>query len=269
MSHKLTFQEYGQGPVLLLLHGFGGSPQHFKAIAQELASDYRVIVPNLSHLYHSANKVFFSVQVAALAKYIQEQFPEQKVHIAGVSYGGALAWALAARYPHLVQALSLVNPMVCDPVKNFVPLEMKFFFSVPLNLKSTYLMLHSPLGKSFLKKAAFFFRSERVDGPGAIETLEGRKLQFVAHIIHKFAWTLKNEDWSSWSPLLYNFRGDSQMIVCKDDGLFSQDSFQKFAMHIGCENVHTLESGGHLVIRSEPEVIAQLIREFLARQIAA
>lgn len=264
MSHKLIFRERGQGPLLLLLHGYGGSVHHWEPIAQNLCEDYRVVVPNLSHIYMSSDKLFFSIQIEVVAKFIQEHFPGEKVSVAGLSYGGALAWGLATKYPQLIEKTVLINPLVTNPIKNFLPKELKFFFSVPLNLKSIYLMLMTPMGKSFLQRSAQIFRDERSEGPNAIENLKGRKLQFVAHMIHHFAWILRSEDWNFWNQQLYNYKGECRLIYDREDLLFSQEAYKKFAMHIGCEDIIPMSGAGHLAIKTRPDHIAQLIRQFLS-----
>ncbi|WII73364.1 alpha/beta hydrolase [Bdellovibrio sp. 22V] len=271
MSHKITFRERGpeQGPILILLHGYGGSVHHWDAVADRLAEKYRVVIPNLSHLYMSSDKLFFSVQIEVLAKFIRETFPEQKVHVAGLSYGGALSWGLATQHPELVQKSLLINPMVTNPVKHFLPKELKFFFSIPLNLKSIYLMLSTPMGRIFLKRAAQIFRDERSEGSISVERLQGRKLQFVAHMIHHFSWILRSEDWQYWHQRLYSHRGECRLIFDQEDLLFDQAAYREFAKHIGCDDIIAISGAGHLAIKTRPEIISQLMLEFLESQIAA
>lgn len=264
MSHKITYRERGQGPLLLLLHGYGGSVHHWESIAETLSSQYRVIVPNLSHIYLSNDKLFFAVQIEVIAKFIRDTFPGERAFVAGLSYGGALSWGLACQHPELVQKTVLINPMVTDPIKYFLPKELKFFFSIPLNPKSVYLMLSTPPGRIFLRRAAQIFRDERAEGVGSMENLKGRKLQFVAHMIHHFAWILRSEDWGSWHQRLCQYRGDCRLIFDKKDLLFSQDAYSKFAKHIGCEDVIALTDSGHLAIKTRPAEISKLIQEFLA-----
>ncbi|QDK46276.1 alpha/beta hydrolase [Bdellovibrio sp. ZAP7] len=263
MSHKITFRERGQGPILILLHGYGGSVHHWETVASQLESQYRVIIPNLSHVYMSSDKLLFTVQVEVLARFIQEHFPNERVHLAGLSYGGALSWGLATQHPHLVHKMALINPMVTDPVKNFLPKELRFFFSIPLSLKSIYLMLSTPMGASFLKRAAQIFRDERSEGAVSVEHLKGRKLQFVAHMIHHFSWILRSEDWQFWNKKLFKYRGDCRLIFDESDLLFNQDAYKKFAQHLGCEDMIVLQGAGHLAIKSQPEVVAQHLGEFL------
>ncbi|UXR65080.1 alpha/beta hydrolase [Bdellovibrio bacteriovorus] len=269
MSHKITFRERGQGPLLILLHGYGGSVHHWDSIAESLSQTYRVVVPNLSHIYMSSDKLFFTVQIEVLARFIQENFPNQRVNVAGLSYGGALCWGLATHHPQLVKRTVLINPMVTDPIRHFLPKELKFFFSIPLNLKSVYVMLSTPMGRSFLKRSAQIFRDERSEGAVSVETLKGRKLQFVAHMIHHFAWILRSEDWAYWHTRLYTYRGDCRLIYDEQDLLFNQDAYRQFARHIGCEDIVTLTGAGHLAIKTQPEEVARLIQEFISTAVAA
>lgn len=269
MSHKITYRERGQGPLLLLLHGYGGSVHHWESIANSLSSQYRVVVPNLTHIYMSSDKLFFTVQIEVLAKFIRDTFPGEKVCVAGLSYGGALSWGLACQHPDLVKKTVLINPMVTDPIRFFLPKELKFFFSIPLNLKSVYVMLSTPLGRSFLKRAAQIFRDERSEGATSVEHLKGRKLLFVAHMIHHFSWILRSENWNFWHQKLYTYRGDCRLIFDKEDLLFDQEAYKTFANHIGCDDVIQISGAGHLAIKTRPEDISKLITEFLNISAAA
>lgn len=266
---RISFRTRGEGIPLILLHGYGGSVHHWEAVANTLSETYRVVVPNLSHLFMGSDKLFFSVQVEALAHFIRENFPNEQVHVAGLSYGGAMAWALASQHPDLVSRLVMINPMVPEPIRHFMPTELRFFFSIPLNLKTIFVLLSSPMGKAFLKRSAQLFRDERSEGPGAVDKLTGRKLQFVAHMIHNFAWILRSEDWQLWKKKLLTYRGQCCLIYDQNDLLFNPEIYRKFAMQMGCEDLVVLTGAGHLAIKTEPALIAAKIIDFIQRTEAA
>ena len=268
MSHRISYREKGQGDVLILLHGYGGSVQHWEEVANTLSAEYRVVVPNLTHLYMGRDKLFFSVQVAALAQFIREHFPYQRVHLVGLSYGGAMAWAMAAQHPDMVAQVIMINPMVTEPIKNFVPRELRFFFSIPINLTSVFALLSTPIGKAFLKRCNKLFRAEDEPG-GQLEELKGRKLKFIALMIYNFSWVLRSEDWSLWSRKLNNMVLSSCLIYDTEDLLFTPDIYQKFAKHIACQRIVPLTGAGHLASKTQPAVIAAQILEFLTHRKAA
>jgi pimeloyl-ACP methyl ester carboxylesterase len=273
MPHtKITYRERGQGQPLLLLHGYGGSVHHWEDVANSLSSTYRVVVPNLGHLYLSTDKMTFSKQVEVLAKFIRVHFPNEKVHLAGLSFGGAIVWALSNEYPELVEKCTLINPMVVDPMKNFLPLEIRIFFGLPLNIKAIYFILSTPMGRAFLKKTALIFRDERSEGASAIEHLRGRKLQFVAYMIHNFIWVLRGENWPQWRQKTLSCfvqAGKCRVIYDKDDLLFAEEAYQHFITHIGCTDVIALTGAGHLASKTCPDLISKYIHEFIKAEDAA
>src|SRR4051812_46079109 len=120
MSHKITFREHGkQGPRIVLLHGFGGSVLQWDGVIRELQNNYRVLVINLSHLYSGKDKIAFSRQVHAVGDFLKSTFPGEKFNFAGISYGGALVWGLALRFPDIIESTIYINPMSPNPVPHF------------------------------------------------------------------------------------------------------------------------------------------------------
>jgi pimeloyl-ACP methyl ester carboxylesterase len=265
MSHKITFRERGQGPLLFLLHGYGGSVHHWEACAQELAKNYRVVIPNLSHLFMSTDRIFFTVQVEALAEFIRTHFPNQKVHVAGLSFGGALSWALRLQHPELVEKLILINPMIADPIPSFSLPELRYFFVMPLTSRAIFVLLSTPIGKAFLKRAASIFRDERTEGAGRLDNIKGRKLLFVSHLIYNFAWILRREDWSWWKKKMSESSVTSLLIFDREDLLFKKEVYLKFAQELRCEKIVELTGSGHLAIKSRPETISKAMHEYLSQ----
>lgn len=265
MAHKITYRERGQGPVLVLLHGFGGSVHHWDSCAEELAKNYRVVIPNLSHLFMSTDRIFFTVQVETVAQFIRTNFPGEKVHVAGLSFGGALAWALSRQRPELVNKLIVINPVVVEPIANFALPELRYFFVMPMNTRSIYVLLSTPIGKAFLKKAAMIFRDERSGGTGRLDTLKGRRLLFVSHLIYNFSWMLRREDWHWWKEKIEKTQFPCLFIYDREDLLFSKDTYTKFAKTLNAEKVVELTGAGHLAIKSRPELICRAIHDYLSK----
>ena len=263
MLHKISFRSRGSGPILILLHGYGGSVHHWEDVAEQLSLTNQVVVPNLSHLFMSRDRLLFSVQIEILSQFIKQNFPNELVTVCGLSFGGALAWGLAQLHPEIVDRFVMINPMVPYPLQNFKLPEVKYFLRTPISTKVLYTLLSTGIGFLFLRRAASIFRDERAHGVARLENLKGRKLMFVADMIANFSWILRNEDWGYWWKRLQFSERSSLLIYCKDDLLFSEESYLKLAELLDCE-VRQIRDAGHLASKTKPNEISEMIREYLA-----
>lgn len=99
-------------PAIVLIHGFSFSLETWDAWARGLAPDYRVVrfdlaghglsEPDPKGRYDAGTRVR---HVVALMKHLGIR----KATLVGNSYGGLLAWRIAAAYPALVDRLILVD----------------------------------------------------------------------------------------------------------------------------------------------------------------
>ncbi|MFL6863675.1 MAG: alpha/beta fold hydrolase, partial [Allosphingosinicella sp.] len=109
---RLHAAEAGQGPLVLLLHGF---PQFWWAWRAELtglaAAGFRVVAPDLRG-YGASDKPprgydlpTLSADVAALVRALGEQ----DAVVVGHDWGGLLAWTTAALHPRSVRRLVVLS----------------------------------------------------------------------------------------------------------------------------------------------------------------
>lgn len=95
---KLYYQEEGNGPPLLLIHGFGASTYTWRHVAPELARTHRVIAVDLKG-FGQSDKPFdgrYSVfdQAELLAQLIEDK-DLRNLTLVGHSFGGGIALLLA------------------------------------------------------------------------------------------------------------------------------------------------------------------------------
>jgi pimeloyl-ACP methyl ester carboxylesterase len=257
---KISYRERGSGKVLICLHGYGGSVLHWDKVAADLSQLFKVVTPNLTHLYLAKEQLTFSQQIDKIAEFIGNHFSEQPVFLAGISYGGALAWGISLRYPQLIEKVVFVNPMPPNPARFFSLPMLNWFFRLPLPPVAIHLFLASTVGKFFLQQAANIFRNET-----RIESLQGRKLQFVTHILWKFSWILRHENWRHWEEQLRNWTHPCLLIYDRKDPLFHFEYYDMFAKILESQNVVTTQDAGHISIVQQPKLIAGAMREYLLR----
>lgn len=97
----------GVGTPMLALHGFGGSGLwQWDRQLQRFAKQHRVLVPDLLWFGGSSSTAEprLAAQVAAMVALLDARGVERAA-VVGVSYGGIVAWELAARHPERVSQL--------------------------------------------------------------------------------------------------------------------------------------------------------------------
>lgn len=111
----IHWREWGQGPALVLLHGGHGSWMHWVRNIGALAQRFRVLVPDLPGFGDSQDFALaphdpqrLEALLQSLAQCLRQLLPGQAFHLAGFSFGGAIAALLAARMEQ-VQRLVLLG----------------------------------------------------------------------------------------------------------------------------------------------------------------
>jgi pimeloyl-ACP methyl ester carboxylesterase len=122
---RVRFVEAGQGPTVLLVHGYLASHVSWEDALLALGSKFRVIVPDLPGFGESEKPS------PSRYPYTYDAFAESlvdlvaaldltRVSVCGHALGGAVAIAMAADHPDVVDRLVLVSPMVypsrIDPI---------------------------------------------------------------------------------------------------------------------------------------------------------
>lgn len=264
MSHKITHREYGHGPLLILLHGYGGTVMQWDPVVEALKDRFRVVVPNLGHLYMTSNRLLFSVQVELVAEFIKSHYPGEKVSVAGMSFGGALAWGLAVQHPQLLNKMILVNPMMPHPVNHFRLPETRYFFVLPMNDKAIARLLPTPIGYAFLRRAVDIFRPHKNSSHRDYSELKGRKLDFLSSLISHFSWIMRNENWFFWQNSLVRCSIDTGLLISKEDLLFSAEAYRQLGQDLNAHRVVEIDTESHIPSLSHPHEIVDLILQMTA-----
>ncbi len=107
---KLSYRKEGQGPALVLIHGFPENGGLWKQVWPLLATHFTVIVPDLPGTGESA--LLSETTMESLAGAIREILNNEGIKeavIVGHSMGGYAALASAELYSDMVKGLSLVH----------------------------------------------------------------------------------------------------------------------------------------------------------------
>ncbi|MDN4481886.1 alpha/beta fold hydrolase, partial [Demequina sp. EGI L300058] len=107
-----SYYEGGEGPTLVLLHGFAADKTIWLPLAEQLTPHFHVVIPDLPGWGESSRNPDAGYGVEAQAQRLQAFLAAlnlQRYVLVGHSMGGAIAGVYAAEHPQGVAALALVD----------------------------------------------------------------------------------------------------------------------------------------------------------------
>jgi pimeloyl-ACP methyl ester carboxylesterase len=110
-GHSLTYAEAGSGPVLLLIHGMGGTFENWGAVIEPLAASHTVIAPDLpGHGRSEPGGGDYSLgALATVLRDLLATLGHDRATLVGHSLGGGIAMQFAHQFPEIVERLVLVS----------------------------------------------------------------------------------------------------------------------------------------------------------------
>jgi len=115
----IHYVEAGEGPPVILVPGFFSTYRTWNAVLPILARDYRVLAVDYlgvgdSDKPRSGFRYTVPEQADSIASFIRALRPG-KAHLVGASYGGTIAFHLAARHPQLVGKIVSIEGGIVRP----------------------------------------------------------------------------------------------------------------------------------------------------------
>jgi pimeloyl-ACP methyl ester carboxylesterase len=110
-GRSVTYAEAGKGPVLLLIHGMGGTSANWQEVIEPLARSHTVIAPDLpGHGASAPGGGDYSVgALAAGLRDLLVALGHERATLVGHSLGGGIAMQFAYQFPEMVERLALVS----------------------------------------------------------------------------------------------------------------------------------------------------------------
>ncbi len=124
-GYPVPYFEGGQGPALLMVHGYGDSHIAFLQSARWLTPAYRVVLPTVPGFGETAHDPARDYSIRGQVEFLRtftDALGIPSFDLVGNSMGGHIAAAFTLRYPERVRKLVLLNPAGLR-VDNPVPYE--------------------------------------------------------------------------------------------------------------------------------------------------
>ena len=114
-GNPIHFTDEGKGPVILMIHGLGGSFYNFQAITERLKDSFRIIRVDfpgmgLSDFKQSGNDgLNYQQEARDFFHVFLDSIHVDSMFVMGNSMGGAMASLVSLEFPEKVKALVLLN----------------------------------------------------------------------------------------------------------------------------------------------------------------
>jgi pimeloyl-ACP methyl ester carboxylesterase len=110
-GRSVTYAEAGEGPVLLLIHGMGGTFENWQEVVEPLSRHHTVIAPDLpGHGASGPGGGDYSIGAfAAGLRDLLLALDHKRATVVGHSLGGGIAMQFAYQFPEMVERLVLVS----------------------------------------------------------------------------------------------------------------------------------------------------------------
>lgn len=249
--YTVEYQEWGDGPPLVLVPGLAGGYGLLGPVARLLAKHFRVISYQLrgeDDCFALRRPFGLTDLVNDLAEFLDWHFLESPI-ILGVSFGGCLALEFAARYPHRLQQL-IVQGVGSKFERNLLQQVAGMVLSgYPLPTDSPFVnqFFNLLFGGKHHQKEQFHFVTRQC----------WKTDQCV--MAHRFRLVEK----FNMEHRLNRIRVPSLILAGDRDLLVSPGSLEKLHQGIPDSHLVNLEGAGHLGFVTQPERVAEEVQNFL------
>jgi len=261
MNKKTSFQNVdlswhreGQGPALVLLHGFTEDHRVWRHISAALSDRYTLILPDL-HGSGGSDWPEGGSSMEKMAEGVKLILEHEKIEqavVIGHSMGGYVALAIAEKYPEQCLALGLFcsHPFADDDNKR-------------ANRDRTMALIREKGNGQFINSfIPGLFASENVNEMAdVIQTLKNINLSFSpeAHIMQLQA--MRNR--TDRSSLLRKWIKPMLVVGGLNDPILPYTTVLEAAVLAPITVFHGIPAAGHMVHYEKPEKTIALVDEFM------
>jgi pimeloyl-ACP methyl ester carboxylesterase len=260
-DQRWVYLEAGQGPLVVLLHGFTGAKENWLPVMRQLARTHRVIAPDLPGWNESSRAAGAdygpSAQVERIAAFLRALGPPPAL-LVGHSMGGQFTGLLAARHPELVGRVVLMSAAGVRFDENAfgrAVVEGKNPFEV-----RTRGDLHRFLGIVFTKPPFVPWPADE-----AMVRRRRDNVAFEQEVLDRIgrgpeAFALQDELGAIRAPVL--------LLWCRDDKVFDVSSAAIFSDGLRDSRTVLLDQCGHMPMMAKPGAVAAALEAFARGPVA-
>ena len=263
-GHRIAYLDEGQGPPLILLHGYGGSMWQWE-YQQPLAAHFRVITPDLlgSGLSDKPDIDYRPSELIDSVRGLMDALGLHTATLIGNSMGGGVAIGMALTHPERIHRLvlidtlpdhvreRLVSPLMRRAINTHVPTWLARFGASLFGNRTMEAVLqevvydHSLITPLVLERSNRNRRREDMIGP--LLSLRDSLPLWEEH----------------YAPRLTAIRPSTLILWGEQDRLFPPQVGRDLQAMIPHARLIVIPKAGHIPQWEQPEAVNRHIRDFL------
>jgi pimeloyl-ACP methyl ester carboxylesterase len=253
----LSYNDYGSGAALVLLHGYLETKEVWNSFAKAFAKKYRVIVPDIPGHGQSeilAEKHSMELVADALEALLRSLHIKQAT-IIGHSMGGYVMLAFADKYPESIQSMVLFHSSVYadnDEKKQNRQREIEFIKQGKLDL-----IVNANLPKTFSNANVRVFKSSL---DAMMEQAKSNPADGICALLYAM---MERPDKQA---LIQNFNKPMLFIFGEKDNYIPVEAGKKMAALNEKIEILWLRNSGHMGFVEEEQKAQELSVKFLKTQ---
>jgi len=261
-DHHISYLEGGQGPTLILVHGFGANKDNWLRLAPHLVANYHVLIPDLPGHGDSSQDLNLNYDIESQVARLREFSQALKLtqfHLAGNSMGGAISLFYSAWFPDQVLSLTLIDSAGVES-----PRQSELFQQLAEGKNP--LIVQRP---GDLARLAEFVMSQPPFVPWPLSAAIERRLlarQVINHKIFADILGTRQRYQSLTDPLVLLRRIQAPVLIIwgEEDRVLDASSVTVFVSALPQAEVAVLPAIGHVPMLEAPKQTAALLLDFLS-----
>lgn len=260
----LAYEDYGEGPVIVFIHGLPASSYSWREVARDLSDRYRCVCFDLMGFGYSdkpPHERYTIYRQAGLILGAVRELGLSDFALVGHSMGGGVALAIVRELgpeQKLVKALALVDS-ICYPQ---TPPWFILALWVPLIPSAVMKLIPERWGFVLLKSAMYHsvrgMKPEAMDEYAACLQSEGGHRALIRVARH-----MVPPDIEEFVQSYSRINVPAQVIWGRQDRVIPLDFGRRLARDIPNARVYEVDQCGHVPQEEYPEIVAPVLREFL------
>jgi pimeloyl-ACP methyl ester carboxylesterase len=267
-KHRIAYLDVGQGPPLILIHGFGGSMWNWEYQYSVLAHTHRVIIPDLlgSGLSDKPENAYTPETLVEVFRQFMDSLNIPQATLIGNSMGAGLAMAMALDYPERVKQLVLISGFPAQVESSIASRHYQRFLyhRPPLWLaKFGNWMAGRRATEQLLKEIVY---NPELISPTVIErSFHNRQRGGFLAPLYSLLDNIQNWE-KHYGNRLQKVSHQVLLLWGDHDRVFPLEVGERVKKQLPHVEWHVIPEAGHLAQWEQPAIVNQFILSFLERE---